>query len=169
MPSTPLFLPVLALFIGLAVAAIPSNGQQTVLSVRSILPDRAFLIRNDRHPDTVSSDGRYLVYNTNPVRNPALAAPDTQVQVNTVHLKGGRRFTKHYHPRATETVILHKGRLVSQLWFEGSKPRKVQITLRPRDSTVYPLGLVHLVRCVGRETCVFTAVFNSADPGAVLV
>lgn len=160
---------VLFVSLSIAVGRTVSSGLNTVQATRSKLPDNAFLIRNNRKPDSVASDGRFFVYKTSPSRNPALAAPDTQVQINTVTVRPGKHFSKHYHPRGTETVVVHKGRLFSQMWFEGSNPRRVKLTLHPRDSTVYPEGLVHLVKCVSKEECVFTAVFNTADPGGVPV
>lgn len=155
--------------LNIALARIVSSGTHTVQPTRARLPDRAFLITNNRKPDSVAADGRYFVYKTSPKKNPALAAADTQVQVNTVHVRGGKAFTMHYHPRGTETLTLNQGRLVSQLWFEGAKPRRVQIVLHPYDSTVFPQGLVHLVHCVSKQDCIFTAVFNTADPGGVPV
>lgn len=152
-----------------ASARIESLGLVTAQATRAKLPDRAFLIRPEGKPNAVAPDGRFNVFSTAPSRNPALAATDTQVQVNTVTVKGGKEFFKHFHPRGVETITVHKGHIFSQTWFEGNNPRIIKVWLRPRDSTVYPQGLVHLARCVSKTECVFTAVFNTADAGTVPV
>lgn len=162
-----LLLPSIALFAFLSVssARITTLGQSTAEMTRAGLPDTAFRVRPTGAPPIVSPDGRFSAFATSPSANPALAATDTQVQVNTVTVRAGSPFLKHFHPRGTETLTVHKGALVAQLWFEGFNPRMVRVHLQPFDSVVYPQGIIHLSRCVSKEDCVFTAVFNTADPG----
>lgn len=165
---TLLTLALLAVFT-IASARIESLGLATAQATRSKLSDSAFVVRPVGTPQIIAPDRRFFAFATSPSRKPALAATDTQVQVNTVTVRAGKPFFKHFHPRGVETLTVLKGRVLSQTWFEGSNPRVIKVTLRPRDSTVYPQGLMHLARCVSKTDCVFTAVFNSADAGTVPV
>ncbi len=151
----------------MTAALIPSLGLSTAQDVRSKLRNKDFVIRNVGVPQIATRDYRAFVADA--TNKPALAATDTQFLVSTVHVKAGRPFFKHYHPRAAEILYVTKGRFLSKFWFEGSKPRLIRNWLKAGDSVVYPQGLPHLVRCVGWEDCTFVAVLNSGDPGIVPV
>lgn len=157
-----LFLLACLALLHLGAALIPSLGQRAAQAVRSPLPDRAFLLRNGR-PQLTSPNFRANIFEA--ANTPALAATDTQMFVATTHVKAGKKFIKHYHPRAAEILYVIRGRMRSQFWFEGANPRVVTNILRRTDSVVYPQGLVHEVQCISRRDCTFVAVLNSGDPG----
>ncbi len=151
----------------LTAALIPSLGLSTAQNVRSKLRNKDFVIRNVGAPQVSSRN--FKAYIADATNKPALAATDTQFFVATVHVKAGRSFFKHYHPRGAEIIYVTKGRFLSKFWFEGKNPRVVRNWLKVGDSVVYPQGLVHLDRCIGWEDCTFVAVINSGDPGIVPV
>lgn len=66
-------------------------------------------------------------------------------------------------------LYVSRGRMVSFLWDEGNKPRIIRNVLNKGDSTVFPQGLVHLVKCISKIDCTFIGVLNSGDPGTVPV
>ncbi|CDF36615.1 unnamed protein product [Chondrus crispus] len=87
-----------------------------------------------------------------------------------VSVKAGRDLFTHFHPRASETVTLLRGKASVAFTFEGlGDARRVTNALRKGESTVFPQGLVHETTCISKKDCVFLAFLNSADPGIVPV
>lgn len=165
--STTLFAATVLCFVHISLAMIPSLGTSTAQSVRSMLQDNDFRLRNSGTPQLTSPDFTSFFFDA--TNTPALAATDTQFLVSTTNVKAGRFFIKHYHPRAAEILYTTRGRFQSKFWFEGPNPRVVTNYLREGDSVVYPQGLVHQVKCISRRDCTFVAVLNSGDPGLIPV
>ncbi|KAG6427024.1 hypothetical protein SASPL_111263 [Salvia splendens] len=74
-------------------------------------------------------------------------------------------FPPHYHPRATELVVVLKGAL--EIGFITSNPTYNYFTkvVRKGDVFVVPVGLVHTVRNHARRDTVAMVAFNSQNPG----
>lgn len=100
---------------------------------------------------------------------PVFGLSDVQSGVDRVSLKYGAALASHAHPRASETLYVESGELLSHLRFEGDAPgaRVVQLVLRRGRVTVFPQGLPHAVRCNARNGCSFLSFYNSADFGKV--
>ncbi|KAL1550029.1 hypothetical protein AAHA92_18044 [Salvia divinorum] len=74
-------------------------------------------------------------------------------------------FPPHYHPRATELVVVLKGAL--EIGFITSNPTNNYFSkvVRKGDVFVVPVGLVHTVRNLARRNTVAMVAFNSQNPG----
>ena len=74
-------------------------------------------------------------------------------------------FPPHYHPRATELVVVLKGAL--EIGFITSNPTYNYFTkvVRKGDVFVVPVGLVHTVRNYASRDTVAMVAFNSQNPG----
>lgn len=156
-----------ATILAVSSASIPSSGLETAAGTRGALPDSAFRI--DPSKGIVNKQPDFTTQNANLANFPALAGADVQTQIVRVFIRAGKSFLTHSHPRSSETLNLIRGVLDVAFTFEGaSNPRVVRNRLRAGESTVFPQGLVHSVRCVSKKDCMYVATFNSADPGFVL-
>ena len=157
----------LAVVVSVASASIPSSGLDTAAGIRGALPDSAFRINPAK--GIVNTQPDFTTQNANLANFPALAGADVQTQIVRVFIRAGQSFLTHSHPRSSEALNLIRGVLDVSFTFEGSSnPRVVRNRLRAGESTVFPQGLVHSVRCVSKRNCMYVATFNSADPGFVL-
>ncbi|WMV52860.1 hypothetical protein MTR67_046245 [Solanum verrucosum] len=75
----------------------------------------------------------------------------------------------HTHPRATEIVTVLEGFL--QVGFVTSNPENRHITkvLKKGDVFVFPIGLVHYQRNVGKGNAVAIAALSSQNPGVISI
>ncbi|XP_019161703.1 PREDICTED: germin-like protein subfamily 1 member 13 [Ipomoea nil] len=77
----------------------------------------------------------------------------------------------HTHPRATEVVFVLEGTLlvsfVSSNPLNGQKNKLFSKTLKPGDSFIFPMGLVHFLYNVGRTNALLFSAFSSQNPGYV--
>jgi len=75
----------------------------------------------------------------------------------------------HTHPRATEIVTVLEGFL--QVGFVTSNPENRHITkvLKKGDVFVFPIGLVHYQRNVGKGNAVAIAALSSQNPGVITI
>ncbi|GLJ06545.1 hypothetical protein SUGI_0041630 [Cryptomeria japonica] len=73
----------------------------------------------------------------------------------------------HYHPRASEVLFVLKGTL--QAGFIDTQNRLFTEMLSEGDLFVFPVGMVHFIRNVGRGEAVSLSSLNSQNPGAVLI
>lgn len=144
--------------------SVPSFGLQTALGVRNNLSDSDFRIR---FSDAAQNQGpNFLAQLASVSTFPVLGGQDMQASIARVALMPGASFPTHTHPRASETLYLARGKLRTNLRFEGlSGPRVVVSTLKPGEVTVFPQGLAHDTTCVCKTGCVYIAFFNSADGG----
>ncbi|XP_073119916.1 germin-like protein subfamily 1 member 16 [Henckelia pumila] len=75
----------------------------------------------------------------------------------------------HVHPRATELIVVMKGTLYAG-FIGGSNPsdpnKLYAKILYPGDVLVFPRGLLHFQRNVGKTDALAFATFNSQNPGA---
>ncbi|XP_057782678.1 putative germin-like protein 2-1 [Salvia miltiorrhiza] len=74
-------------------------------------------------------------------------------------------FPPHYHPRATELVVVLEGSM--EVGFITSSPKYNYFSkvLRKGDVFVVPVGLVHNVRNLAQGNTVALVAFNSQNPG----
>lgn len=156
----------IAALAALTQAVIPSFGQQSVAAERAKLHDSDFLI-NPRQGSVTTTPNftlRVADFNTYPL----LAFPDVQSFVILATVKYEKSVFTHYHPRATETLTAIRGTFSVQIIFEGlGNARVVDIMVPPGRTTVFPQGLPHTTTCKTLTGCVFSAIFNSADPGLI--
>ncbi|XP_075109822.1 putative germin-like protein 2-1 [Nicotiana tabacum] len=75
----------------------------------------------------------------------------------------------HTHPRATEILTVLEGSL--QVGFVTSNPENRLITkvLKKGDVFVFPIGLVHYQRNVGKGNAVAIAALSSQNPGVITI
>ncbi|XP_016446454.1 putative germin-like protein 2-3 [Nicotiana tabacum] len=75
----------------------------------------------------------------------------------------------HTHPRATEILTVLEGSL--QVGFVTSNPENRLITkvLKKGDVFVFPIGLVHYQRNVGKGNAVAIAALSSQNPGVISI
>ncbi|CAI9782753.1 unnamed protein product [Fraxinus pennsylvanica] len=75
----------------------------------------------------------------------------------------------HTHPRASEILIVVEGSL--EVGFITSNPDNKQITkvLQKGDVFVFPIGLVHFQRNVGKGNAVAIAALSSQNPGVITI
>ncbi|XP_009761605.2 putative germin-like protein 2-3 [Nicotiana sylvestris] len=75
----------------------------------------------------------------------------------------------HTHPRATEILTVLEGSL--QVGFVTSSPENRLITkvLKKGDVFVFPIGLVHYQRNVGKGNAVAIAALSSQNPGVITI
>nr|GEU61453.1 putative germin-like protein 2-1 [Tanacetum cinerariifolium] len=75
----------------------------------------------------------------------------------------------HTHPRATEILTVLEGTL--QVGFVTSNPVNCHISkvLQKGDVFVFPVGLVHYQRNVGKGNAVVIAALSSQNPGAITI
>lgn len=153
------------LFFG-CTARITSLGLDTAASTRDKLPDSAFRINFTEGTFVQSQNWNFNI--TDPTRFPALAATDVQTTIALAFIKSGEMLFRHYHPRSAEVVIAIRGVFNVSFLFEGlGETRNVSNIINPREATVFPQGLIHDIRCVSSDDCLFYAILDSADPGLV--
>lgn len=75
----------------------------------------------------------------------------------------------HTHPRATEILTVLQGTI--EVGFVTSNPenRLIRKVLNKGDVFVFPEGLVHFQRNVGKFDAVAIAALNSQNPGAITI
>ncbi|TXG48160.1 hypothetical protein EZV62_027454 [Acer yangbiense] len=75
----------------------------------------------------------------------------------------------HIHPRASEIITVLRGTL--EVGFVTSYPelRHFKKVLNKGDMFVFPIGLIHYQKNVGKRHAVAIAAFNSQNPGAIPV
>lgn len=79
----------------------------------------------------------------------------------------------HTHPRATEAIVVMEGTIyagfVTSNPPDNTKNRLFAKILKPGDIFVFPIGLVHFLRNVGKTNAMGTVAFNSQNPGAITI
>lgn len=155
----------MALTLTLTSASIPSIGLQTARVTRMDLPDSAFKI--DPRRGLIVRTPNFVGMVADVSNFPALGATDVQTQIVRVHLRAGKSFFRHYHPRSSEILTCLRGSLEVSFSFERSNPRVVMNIIRTGQSTVIPQGLLQTTRCISKTNCTYLSVFTSADPGIV--
>ena len=162
-------LPAFALFMLCAPAyasfSIPSVGTKTNQEIREELRNpHDFLLNFDKATQT-EGDG-FLAQAANIANFPVFGGQDVQSATNRIFLHSHAAFPTHSHPRATETLFLQQGKLVTQLRQEGLLDGEaVKLIVKEGEVTVFPQGLAHSIKCVSSCDCVYITYFNSADPG----
>lgn len=73
----------------------------------------------------------------------------------------------HYHPRATETAFVVKGRVYSG--FVDSENRVFAKVIEEGEVMVFPKGLLHFQMNVGDSRATILGSFNSQNPGLVKI
>lgn len=154
-------------FLGSCFGAIPSFGMQSATEIRESLKDSDFRIRVQKGGLLESENFTARIANFK--KFPALAGQDVQSEIAAVVLKAGKPFFKHLHPRGAETLNVLEGVLRVELQKEGINPEIIKNVLKAGESTVFPQGLFHDAFCVSKSDCRFNVVFNTADPGLVVV
>ena len=167
MTSQAKFISVIVVFglSSIASARITSSGRQTADAIRSKLTGNDFKIDPFRG-HTVRTPNAVLRL-ADLSKFPALAGKDVQAQVVRGMVRPYRTLFRQYHPRGTEIFTTLRGNFEVKIWLEGPKPRIITLRLYQGQSTVFPQGLTHTVRCGSKHNCHFHAVFTSADPGLV--
>ncbi|XP_027093400.1 germin-like protein subfamily 1 member 7 [Coffea arabica] len=79
----------------------------------------------------------------------------------------------HTHPRATEAVVVIEGTIyagfVTSNPADNTKNRLYAKILKPGDIFVFPIGLVHFLRNVGKTKAMGIVAFNSQNPGTITI
>lgn len=153
---------------GLAVGPqVFSISGKTATAARELLNDGDFMVdlHTDRHllkaPDS-------FVEKANVGKHDVFGLSDVQSAVERVFLPNGAIAPSHSHPRASETLYVEKGELMSSLRFEGDEnARVVRLTLGVGRVTAFPQGLPHRLRCSSEAGCIYISFYNSADYGVV--
>ena len=151
--------------IAVSSASIPSRGLITAAATRANLSNDAFLIDPSRNVVIRNENMKVELADLNTF--PALAGVDVQSQISRVTLKAGQAFVPHFHPRGAEILNAIRGRFEVTFTTEGLEPKTVKNIVRQGQSTIFPQGLPHTTKCVGKSSCQFLSVFTSADPGLV--
>lgn len=153
-----------------ADAFIPSPGHRTNDEVRQMLNDSQFKIDTLSLPP-IKVNG-YLAFVANAKNTPVLTGNDVQAMVAILRMKSGS-FTRHLHPRGFEVFTVLRGTVQTTLELESPRlsPRIVKLTLKYGQSTVFPIGLIHSLKCISKKKpgCIAHEVFNSADAGTISV
>ncbi|CAN1161225.1 Putative germin-like protein 2-1 [Linum perenne] len=128
--------------------------------------------------DDFSFSGMHIYGNTGNFHE-SLVTPMTVTQIpglNTLGISMARIdygpwgvVPPHYHPRATEIITVIEGTL--EVGFVTSNPdnRLISKTLQKGDVFVFPVGLIHFQRNVGKTNAVVIAALSSQNPGVVTV
>ena len=98
---------------------------------------------------------------------PSLALPDVMVAFNLANIPSGEVFPIHLHPRGTEIIFNIVGQQQITITQENGEP--LVFDTKPGFFTAIPEGLPHVTACVGPEDCMFSAAFNTADPGTLFL
>lgn len=100
--------------------------------------------------------------------NPVFGLSDVQSGVDRVELKYGASVSSHAHPRASETLYVEGGVVLTHLRLEGiSNARVISLILNRGSVTCFPQGLAHSVTCEKQSGCSYVSFYNSADYGIV--
>ena len=148
-------------------AMIPSFGLQSMQGIRGTLSDSAFIIKFKE--GKVKQTSSFMTLSADMTRFPVLAGRDVQTKLTQVFVNPGQSFTRHYHPRSSEIIVITKGVFGVEIVYEGANPRIVRVDVKEGEATVFPQGLIHQVHCKVGFVCSYYAVFTSADPGTVVV
>ncbi|GER27115.1 RmlC-like cupins superfamily protein [Striga asiatica] len=89
------------------------------------------------------------------------------LSMNRVDLRVGGINPPHVHPRATETGVVIKGKVL--VGFLSSDNKLYMKNLSEWDMFVAPRGTVHFQMNVGKSKATLVTAFNSQLPGAVVV
>ena len=98
---------------------------------------------------------------------PSLALPDVNIAFNKAFIPAGQEFPIHIHPRGTELIFNLIGEQRTTITLENGEP--LVFDTKPGTYTAIPEGLPHITACVGKQDCMFTAAFNTADPGTLFL
>ena len=71
----------------------------------------------------------------------------------------------HYHPRASELLLVVKGTLYAGFVTSNPDHRLFAKILKPGDLIVFPFGLVHFQLNIGKTPAVAIAALTSQNPG----
>ncbi|WOL04207.1 germin-like protein 3-8 [Canna indica] len=88
------------------------------------------------------------------------------VSMNRVDIAPGGVNPPHIHPRATELLLLLRGRLL--VGFVSTENKLFAKVLKPGENFVAPKGLVHFQYNVGEEKAFAITAFDSQFPGVVV-
>ncbi|CDP14600.1 unnamed protein product [Coffea canephora] len=79
----------------------------------------------------------------------------------------------HTHPRATEAIVVLEGTIyagfVTSNPTDNTKNKLFAKILKPGDVFVFPIGLVHFQRNVGKTKGMAIVAFNSQNPGVITI
>ncbi|XVF57023.1 hypothetical protein PTKIN_Ptkin06aG0169400 [Pterospermum kingtungense] len=75
----------------------------------------------------------------------------------------------HTHPRATEILVVLKGKLYVGFVTSNPKNRLITKVLNKGDVFVFPVGLIHFQHNVGKSHAVAIAALNSQNPGVISI
>ncbi|XP_068657479.1 germin-like protein subfamily T member 2 [Aristolochia californica] len=89
------------------------------------------------------------------------------LSMNRVDYAPGGVVIPHTHPRATELVLVLKGRVL--IAFVSTSNVLYSKVVKPGEIFVIPTGLIHYQRNVGKGKATAVAVFNSQNGGAALL
>lgn len=89
------------------------------------------------------------------------------ISINRVDLSPGGINPPHSHPRATESGVVIKGKIL--VGFITTNNTFFSKVLGPGEMFVVPRGLVHFQWNVGKGQALLFAAFNSHLPGSVIV
>ncbi|KAL5977041.1 hypothetical protein ACLOJK_021379 [Asimina triloba] len=75
----------------------------------------------------------------------------------------------HYHPRATEVLTVLKGSIYAGFVTTNPQNRLFSKILHKGDVFVFPLGLIHFQRNVGRGIAITISALSNENPGVIVV
>ncbi|KAM7257646.1 hypothetical protein ACFE04_013387 [Oxalis oulophora] len=75
----------------------------------------------------------------------------------------------HLHPRSSEILTVLEGTLYAGFITSNPDNTLYAKTLRKGETFVFPVGLIHFQRNIGKTRAVALAAFNSQNPGVVTV
>ncbi|KAK1858182.1 hypothetical protein I4F81_000793 [Pyropia yezoensis] len=154
-----------------AVAATPRPADlfPTAVQVRAKFDDAAFVIDTTKIEGNPNHAGN--IRGINQGAFPVLGLPEVDSSLALISLAENAHNLPHTHPRASETLLLLKGKLEVFIVEENGPGdvRVIENTIRPGGVAVFPKGLLHGQRCVARDGCKGAAVLGSGDPGVITV
>ncbi|KAF8407209.1 hypothetical protein HHK36_006336 [Tetracentron sinense] len=121
--------------------------------------------------DGLSQEGNTTnVFGTNVTSADVLVFPGLNtlgLSVNRVDFAPGGLNPPHIHPRASETSVVIKGKLLVGFVTTGNVLHSK--VLKAGEMFVIPRGLMHFQLNVGKGKALFLAAFNSQEPGIVIL
>lgn len=161
---------------GAAAPATPtglSKVQQILLSdtradaINNVLPDNADFVFDFNKARKFGPGKGGEVVLANRKAFPALTGTDISMAVTFLGPCGFN--TPHVHNRATEFLVVTKGKVVSEMVIEngvgGAKPRDVMNTIEELQATPYFMGSLHTQFNPTCDDAVFIAPLSEEDPG----
>ncbi|KAI0838929.1 RmlC-like cupin domain-containing protein [Hypoxylon sp. FL0890] len=162
---------------GTAAPATPtglSKTQQIMLSdtrvdaINNVLPDNSDFVFDFNKARTYGPGQGGEVVPANRKTFPALTGTDISMAVTFLNPCGFN--TPHIHNRATEFLVVTKGKVVSEMVIEagvgGATPRNVMNTIEELQATPYFMGSLHTQYNPTCDNVTFIAPLSSEDPGA---